>query len=311
MTKDIKKRWSNNGAQYKLCNLFWKAIQKYKWDGFEHIVLIDNLTKEMACIIERELIKKYKTQNKKFGYNLADGGTGGCTVKGKNHHNSKPVYQYDLDGTFIKEWENAQRASETLNITVSDIHVNCRKENGVRRAGEYMWSYEKVEHMEPYVKLTFSKEPILQLDKDFNIVQKYNCISYVDNTIYDREFVTICCTRKNLTHQNYYWCYEKDFNDSFIEYVNNRIANARKNQSLKHSKQIYLCNLNFNILQKFKNAKIASEGTEFNRNTIQAYCKRPELNHGIHTGYIWVYESDYEKLKEEEISIKEKHKKCS
>lgn len=112
-----------------------------------------------------------------------------------------------------------------------------------------------------------------------------------------------------MTHQNYYWCYEKDFNDSFIEYVNNRIANARKNQSLKHSKQIYLCDLNFNILQKFKNAKIASEGTEFNKNTIQAYCKRSELNHGIHTGYIWVYEKDYEKLKEEEISIKEKHKK--
>lgn len=288
--------------------MFWRAIQKHGWDNFEHIVLIDNITKEMACIIEKELIKKYKTQDKKFGYNLADGGTGGCTAKGKNHWYSKPVYQYNLNGDFIREWENAQRASEALNIAVSDIHTNCRCDKGIRQAGGYMWSYIKIESMEPYVRLTFSKEPILQLDKDFNIIQRYNCISYVDNTIYNREFVTNCCTRKSLTHKDYYWCYEKDFDNSFIEYINNRVSNIKER---KRSKQIYQCDLNFNVLQKFKNARIAGEETKFNKSTIQAYCNRQEMNHGIHTGYIWVYESDYEKLKEKGIPTKEKLKECS
>ena len=308
ISKDVQKRWISSGIQYKPCNLFWRAIQKYGWDNFEHVVLIDNISKEVACIIEKELIKKYNTQKKEFGYNLAEGGTGGCTVKGKNHWCSKPVYQYDLKGNFIREWENAQRASEESGITVSDIHANCREHNGIRQAGGYMWSYVKVDKMEPYVRLGFSREPILQLDKNFNIVQRYERISYIDNTIYNREFVTYCCTRKNLTHNDYYWCYEKDFNDSFIEYINNRISINQEGRKQRLSKQIYQCDLDFNILHKFQNAKIGEEHTGFNRNTIQAYCKRPEMNHGIHTGYIWVYASDYEKVKAEGITVKPKRK---
>lgn len=57
----------------------------------------------MAKIIEIELIKKYKTQDKKYGYNISAGGNGICGVTGKNNWRSKPIYQYNLDGNFIKE----------------------------------------------------------------------------------------------------------------------------------------------------------------------------------------------------------------
>ena len=39
-----------------------------------NIVLIDRLTLEMANIIEEELIKKYKSTNSKYGYNIRPGG---------------------------------------------------------------------------------------------------------------------------------------------------------------------------------------------------------------------------------------------
>lgn len=306
ITKDIKKRWISNGIQYKNCSLFWNAIQKYGWNGFNHVVLIDNITKELACIIERELIKKYNTQDSNFGYNISYGGTSGNGLKGENHPNSKPVYQYNLDGTFIRKWENAQRASEELNISVSDIHVNCRCNNGVKRAGKYMWSYVKVEYMEPYNRIGFCFEPIIQLDKNFNIIQRYDSIRFVDSTIYNKEKVTYCCTRKNLTHKNYYWCYEKDFNDSFFEYINNRIYNIHNN---KKSHKIYKCDLEFNILKIYNDAYEAKELTGKSDITIRAYCKRPEMNHGIHTGYIWIYEDNYEKVKADGINVKPKNQK--
>lgn len=67
-------RWGKNGSSYKTTPHFYSAIQKYGWDNFEHNILYQNLTKEEACEIEKSLIKKYKTQNRKFGYNILEGG---------------------------------------------------------------------------------------------------------------------------------------------------------------------------------------------------------------------------------------------
>ena len=67
-------RWGSNGANYKQSPHFWNAIQKYGWDNFEHEILFINLSKEEACKIEKELISKYKTQDKNFGYNSFEGG---------------------------------------------------------------------------------------------------------------------------------------------------------------------------------------------------------------------------------------------
>lgn len=66
-------RWSN-GNGYKANNHFYSAIQKYGWDNFEHIIFKNNLTKEEACELEIQLIKKYNTMNSNYGYNLTSGG---------------------------------------------------------------------------------------------------------------------------------------------------------------------------------------------------------------------------------------------
>ena len=70
----IKNRWRNNGTGYKTCIHFYRAIQKYGWNNFQHIVLFDNLTKEEAEQKEIELIKKHNTTNRKYGFNVLKGG---------------------------------------------------------------------------------------------------------------------------------------------------------------------------------------------------------------------------------------------
>lgn len=68
-----EKRWQK-GLGYKNSTYIKKAIDKYGWDGFEHIILYDNLTREEAQLKEIELIKKYKSNIKGYGFNMNEGG---------------------------------------------------------------------------------------------------------------------------------------------------------------------------------------------------------------------------------------------
>lgn len=68
-------RWSN-GLGYKENSHFYSAIQKYGWDGFEHVIIAEGLTEQDAKSMEKDLIAKWKTQNREFGYNMTSGGDG-------------------------------------------------------------------------------------------------------------------------------------------------------------------------------------------------------------------------------------------
>ena len=68
-------RWKK-GSDYKHNPYFYNSIIKYGWNGFEHEILFENLSEDEAKEKERELISKYNTNNRNFGYNLTGGGDG-------------------------------------------------------------------------------------------------------------------------------------------------------------------------------------------------------------------------------------------
>ncbi len=74
-TCNIKVRW--HPISYKSSSYFYNAIEKYGWDNFEHIVLIDNLSLEEANQKEKYFIKIYESTNRNKGYNLKTGGNNG------------------------------------------------------------------------------------------------------------------------------------------------------------------------------------------------------------------------------------------
>lgn len=77
--KSTKERWEKNGNGYKTQTVF-KAIKKYGWDNIQHNIVYDNLLYEDACKKEKELIAKYKTIDKNYGYNNTTGGDTGREV---------------------------------------------------------------------------------------------------------------------------------------------------------------------------------------------------------------------------------------
>ena len=82
-------RWGLNGNGYKHQILFWRAIQKYGWDNFQHIILLNNISEKLAHECEKYLIAKYKTNDAKFGYNLTSGGEGITGYKFSEEHCKK------------------------------------------------------------------------------------------------------------------------------------------------------------------------------------------------------------------------------
>lgn len=73
-SQPVSRRWRGQGQGYKPCKLFYRAIQKYGWNNFEHIILQEGFTEKEAKKEEKRLIAKYKSNDKHYGYNLTDGG---------------------------------------------------------------------------------------------------------------------------------------------------------------------------------------------------------------------------------------------
>lgn len=88
-SKDTKIRWGNNGNGYQ-SQYFSKAIAKYGWENFEHIIIAENLTEDEAKNLEKSLIKRLQSNKRDFGYNITEGGDGVCGFGLKGELN--PMY---------------------------------------------------------------------------------------------------------------------------------------------------------------------------------------------------------------------------
>lgn len=73
--QSVEKRWAN-GKGYKRCPAIYKAINKYGWENIKKEILLENTTENEAKSLETMLIKLHKSDNKKYGYNLTEGGDG-------------------------------------------------------------------------------------------------------------------------------------------------------------------------------------------------------------------------------------------
>ena len=111
------------------------------------------------------------------------GGTGcpkcyreGLKIK---HPNDTPIYQYNIDGTFIKEWRSAAEAGRVLKINPHNIST-CAKHDR-KRAGGYRWEYKKTESLELIIEKR--TKTILQMDDDGNIIREFDSLKEASKTL--------------------------------------------------------------------------------------------------------------------------------
>lgn len=71
--KKPEQRWAN-GKGYHTNGYFDNAIKKYGWENIEHKIIKTSLTKEEAEQMERDMIAKFKSNEREHGYNITSGG---------------------------------------------------------------------------------------------------------------------------------------------------------------------------------------------------------------------------------------------
>lgn len=180
----IENRWKKNGSGYldivdgKYKNpKFAPAILKYGWDGFEHIVLHENITLTEANKLEKKLITSYDSLDN--GYNCTEGGEGTPSVKrslewckmksksmkgklkGSANGCSRKIKCIETEDIF----DSLSEACDAYDIKYSTFHTNLNKaiRNG-HRCGGYHWEY-----LEPL------QRPKIKMKKGNN-TKKVKCI---------------------------------------------------------------------------------------------------------------------------------------
>ncbi|MFA5382193.1 MAG: NUMOD3 domain-containing DNA-binding protein [Candidatus Micrarchaeia archaeon] len=77
----IQNRW-RNGKGYKVNDHLKNAISKHGWESVRHNIVSAGLSKSAAELKEKELIAAHKTNDKRYGYNIQEGGQA-CDVLSK------------------------------------------------------------------------------------------------------------------------------------------------------------------------------------------------------------------------------------
>lgn len=93
-----EKRW-DKGRGYKHSPHFRAAIDKYGWDAFTHEILYIELMREEAERLEVELIAKYNSTDRRFGYNADKGGTSPGRISEETRQKMRSHMMGDLNPT--------------------------------------------------------------------------------------------------------------------------------------------------------------------------------------------------------------------
>jgi hypothetical protein len=161
--------------QYKVYN----SLKKYGWENHTFEV-IEECNKEL--LNEREIywINHYNSwhfNNPIKGMNISSGGKQASKgLFGKDNKKSKKIYQYDLEGNFIKEWISATEFAKNNNCNQSCISTALNKNTC---AYNYKWfskyQGEKIERHIPKINALTRK--IIQLDINGNITNYFDSIN--------------------------------------------------------------------------------------------------------------------------------------
>lgn len=180
----VKLRW-NNGRGYKQHRYMYNAILKYGWDNVNHEV-INNLSKKEACLLEIELIKKYNSNNKKYGYNLSTGG----------EHGSLGVNP-------SQETRNKMSEKFKGRIVSSDTRSKLSKQASKQ--------WESQDNRTKNMILQPHKRSVLQYDLKGNFLNKFITMSEASRcTKTQRSKISLVCNGKRKTTGGFMWKYDGD-----------------------------------------------------------------------------------------------------
>ena len=183
--RNPKIRWGKNGIGYKAHNKhFFNAICKYGWDNITHTIIVDGISKECACQLEQELIAKYKTNNRRYGYNKSIGGELPST-------GVKRVVSIETRIKISNSQKGRKRSKESIEKSVNGRKGYKHNDITKRKIADA------------------TKIPILQFSLNDEFICEYESIlSASQNTNVAKQNICKCCKGNRQTAGGYKWKYK-------------------------------------------------------------------------------------------------------
>lgn len=193
--EDLTRRWTG-GHGYAATPYFSRAIKKYGWNTFTHEILETGIaSQDEANAKERFYIALYRSNEKKYGYNVQSGGqyTGELSKEGRqrlherfygaNSPRAKAIDVYTLDGKFLKTFSTGKEAAQYLGCSIGYLSGKCSMKSGTVK-NHIVHFHETTHGMEqlPKEKIFFVNEqrahlkPVTQYDLKGNFIQTFESV---------------------------------------------------------------------------------------------------------------------------------------
>lgn len=185
---------------------------------YTYIDEVDSLNKEDWEPLESYWIEQFKV----WGFIVINKNKGGggpinhsdLSKQKLKNIKSKPLYQYDLEGNFIKEWKSAKEVSEVLNIKQQNLCSCCK--NKSKTAGKFVWKYEYIENKQ-YISM-YKCIPVYQYDLQGNFIKEWKSGKEASKMLnIKKESISACCRGQNKTGGGFIWTFKKKFGKAKIE----------------------------------------------------------------------------------------------
>lgn len=196
-SKNPKERWAN-GHGYKNNPHFYRAIQKYGWNNFEHEILYEGLTEGQANIIEQMMISSYKSTNKKRGYNISIGG--GAMTGRKHSEEAKAKMSEKAKGR--KVWCEGLKLSDEHKQHLSESHKGIKQSEYTKR--------KRAEKLKGHrVNKKAIEKPVMKMSLSGNHIETYGSLTQAAKSIGSSSVAHIseCCKGKRKQYMGFKWKY--------------------------------------------------------------------------------------------------------
>lgn len=144
------------------------AWNKYGSDNFVFEIIEEGIEPQNILNLEIDYIKKFNSFKK--GYNCTTGGEGILGRFGRDHHNSKYYYLYDLDGYYV-----------TKKLTIKEVIKFTKKVLRFDKRG-YVVCGDYVVSKEYSGKIFLKHHKVFKYDENENLIKSYPSTSYVHDT---------------------------------------------------------------------------------------------------------------------------------
>ena len=258
-------RW-NHGKGYIKNQYFYRAIQKYGWDNFEHEILFSELTKKEACNKEIELIALYDSTNPELGYNISSGGENGNL------------------GIVMSE-EIRKKMSESTKGKKNPMfgrHHTLETREKIGKNRKYLKGKEHPGYGLPIPEYIIAPllKPVVQLDRDGEFIAEYTSIREAARcTEVCNSEISLCCNEKQQSAGGFIWVFKNQYDpDKNYKRVVKNIKRA-----------VVQLSLDFVFVNKFSSIQEAEKLTGVSHH-IYDCCVYKRHQCG---GFKWMFEDEY------------------